>query len=301
MKKFLKDYFSFSRKERIAIFILLGIIGMLWVIPEFFSIKKRAAIKDPLLDSLVLIMEKHQKDSSILTENIPLVNDKTVSVYKDSGVILFHFDPNTLDATGWKRLGIRDKTVRTILNYRNKGGKFRKPEDIRKIWGLQKEEADRIIPWAEIRDAIGNTTLAFTSKQQKQVQTVDINTASAKDFMQLPGIDPALAYRMVRFRDKLGGFFSIEQLKETYGLQDTLYKQIASYLTFNQIAVKKININTASEAELNAHPYLKREIAKAIILYREQHGIFTNIEAIRKIGFISEEIIRKIVPYLTVE
>jgi len=301
MKNFLKDYFSFSRKERIAIFILLGIIGMLWVIPEFFSIKKRVAVKDPLLDSLALIMQKHQKDSSRLAENFPLVSDKAVFVNKDSAVKLFHFDPNTLDATGWKRLGIRDKTVRTILNYRNKGGKFRKPEDIRKIWGLQKEEADRIIPWAEISDAIGNTSLAFTSRQQKQVQTVDINTASAKDFMQLPGIEPALAYRMVHFRDKLGGFFSVEQLKETYGLQDTLYVKIADYLTFKQTAVKKININLASDAELNAHPYLKREIARAIILYREQHGNFTNIEAIRKIGFISEEIIRKILPYLTVE
>jgi competence ComEA-like helix-hairpin-helix protein len=191
--------------------------------------------------------------------------------------------------------------VQTILNYRNKGGKFRKPEDIRKIWGLQKEEAERILPWAEIRDAIGKTSAVFTSNPSKQVQMVDINTGSAKDFMQLPGIEPTVAYRMVHFRDKLGGFISLEQLRETYGLNDSLFMKIAGHLTFKEPTVKKININTASEAELNAHPYLKREVARAIILYREKHGNFTNIETIRKIGFISEEIIRKILPYLAVE
>ena len=301
MKSFLKDYFSFSRKERIAIFILLGIIGILWALPEFFSIKKHVVLKDPLLDSLTQIIQKHQKDSGSISENSPLANKKAVAVYKDPPGILFHFDPNTLDANGWKRLGIREKTVKTILNYRNKGGKFRKPDDIRKIWGLQKEEADRIIPWAEISEAMGKTSAVSTSNPSKQVQMVDINTGSAKDFMQLPGIEPAIAFRMVHFRDKLGGFISLEQVKETYGLNDSLFMKIAGYLTFKQSTFKKININTASEAELKAHPYLKREIARAIILYREQHGDFTNIETIRKIGFISEEIIRKISPYLTAE
>src|SRR5215831_17229961 len=135
-KVFWKDYFSFSKKERIAIFILLSIIIVFVILPFFFTPNFKKPVVDQQLQKQLSALQnnKSSTDSNEVNGQATVVNDTTIEDQKTQAQ-LFYFDPNTLDETGWKKLGISDKTIHTIINYRNKGGHFYKPEDIRRIYG----------------------------------------------------------------------------------------------------------------------------------------------------------------------
>jgi competence ComEA-like helix-hairpin-helix protein len=222
---------------------------------------------------------------------------------------LFYFDPNTLSAGKWKKLGLRDKTITTIQNYLTRGGHFYKPEDFQKIYGLRKDEYERLAPYirieaASVKSAAATGTPEAENKNQagksfaSRYSVIDINRADTSAFISLPGIGSRLAARIVNFRDKLGGFYSIDQVGETYGLPDSVFQKIKQCLKLENISVKKININTATVDELKAHPYIKFSIANPIVAYRNQHGLFSKVEDIKKVMVVTEEVFRKIEPYL---
>jgi competence ComEA-like helix-hairpin-helix protein len=116
----------------------------------------------------------------------------------------------------------------------------------------------------------------------------------------LPDIGSKLARRIISFRDKLGGFHSVEQVKETYGLPDSTFQKISSLLQVATDAVHRIDINTADLNTLAQHPYIGRNIANAIVKYREQHGPFKSLNDLQEIVLITSEIFKKIVQYLAV-
>jgi DNA uptake protein ComE-like DNA-binding protein len=299
MKQFIKNYFSFSKKERIAVFILVILITVIWLLPYFFSVKESSPVPNAELTALMQKIKSKEPDGS---DDLTEKKTDSAVIAPENHFSLFVFDPNTLNATGWKKLGINDKTVHTILNYRSKGGQFHKPEDISKIWGLRKKDAERLIPYISILSTGAEKNDAFSQKiiVKKPAQSIDINSATVKDFMQLPGVDHSLPYRIVNFREKLGGFVNLSQVKETYGITDSVFKIISPFLIIQNINPHKLNINTATEFELSAHPYIRRDIAKAIVLYRSQHGNYQQVSDLRKIVFISEDILNRIAPYLII-
>ena len=126
---------------------------------------------------------------------------------------------------------------------------------------------------------------------------IDINEADTAAFIALPGIGPKLASRIVNFRDKLGGFYAVDQVKETYGLPDSTFQKIRPYLQLNG-APKKLNVNTATKDELNAHPYIRWNLANAIVEYRNRHGNFKSLEELKNIAVMEEAVFDRIVPYL---
>jgi len=114
----------------------------------------------------------------------------------------------------------------------------------------------------------------------------------------LPGIGSKLAARIVNFRDKLGGFYSVDQVGETYGLADSTFQKIKGSLQLSG-SVKKFNINTATKDELKIHPYIKWNLANAIVEYRNQHGAFKSLDELKNIVLIDEVTFEKIVHYLS--
>ena len=84
-------------------------------------------------------------------------------------------------------------------------------------------------------------------------------------------------------------------------MQDTIYIKIKKYLTLTNVPIHKLNINTATDDDLSQHPYIIRNIAKAIFIYRLQHGNYQRIEDIKNIPFIKEDAYKKIAPYLSVD
>lgn len=318
MKKFVSAYFSFTRKERRGVSVLLLLILLFSLIPFFYPyfIKHRQpdrAAFEKAVASLKLRVDSGHNSFSRKYEGYERDNDYRLPQQEgDNSVVkgtLFYFDPNSLSADGWKKLGLRDKTIATILHYLEKGGKFRQPEDIGKIWGLHPDEVERLMPYVKIAETPKTedgtvrsfSNRGFTKKPDHQLSAFDINSADTSAFIALPGIGSKLAARIVAFREKLGGFYKVEQVAETYGLPDSTFKKISSYLLLTHPAIRQININKATEAELKLHPYIRYNLAAAIVQYRNQHGNFGTVSDIKKIMMVTDDIYNRLSPYLSVQ
>jgi competence protein ComEA len=309
MKKFIEDYFTFTKKERIAAMIVVIIIVIFLMLPYIFTGKQQKKLLDAdtnqkinqfrqAIDSA----EKYRPKKFVENTNNQFKNEENAVTTSAS---LFYFDPNTIDISGWMRLGISEKTATTILKYVSKGGKFRNPDDIRKIWSLRKNDADRIIPFVRIENnstaAKFNGSNTYKATTEKPIGLLDVNTASAYDLKKLPGIGNSLPYKIVNFREKLGGFLNMLQVKETYGMTDSIFQSILPFVHVLPTTIKKININTASDFELNAHPYIDKKLSKAIVIYRSQHGNYKSVNELKNIVFIMDDVFQKIAPYLMAE
>jgi DNA uptake protein ComE-like DNA-binding protein len=216
---------------------------------------------------------------------------------------LFPFDPNTLDAAGWKKLGINDRTIRTIQHYLSKGGQFRNAGDLQKMYSLRKADFDRLMPYIRIVTSppMYNTAKPPVKYVKPPPTVIDINQADTAAFIALPGIGSKLANRIVNFRQKLGGFYSVQQVGETFGLPDSTFQLIQPRLQCGPVILQKLNINMADANTLKQHPYIRWNIANAIVQYRQQHGPFHSAEELQQIVLITPELYQKIVAYVTVE
>ena len=135
---------------------------------------------------------------------------------------------------------------------------------------------------------------------RKTSRTIDLNTADTLDLQQLPGIGPVFARRIVRYRSLLGGFVDKEQLREVYGLQDSVYRRIAPRVTVADTqAIARLDINTATFKQLVSHPYLDKYQAAAILDLRRQRGAYSTVEELHQIPIIESETYNKIAPYIS--
>jgi competence protein ComEA len=127
---------------------------------------------------------------------------------------------------------------------------------------------------------------------------IDVNRADTNAFISLPCIGSRLASRIVLFREKLGGFYSVSQVREVYGVQDSTFRIIAAYLTCESPDLKKLNINLADRDQLKQHPYIRWNIANSVIAYRTAHGPFTSVHDLEKVNNIDSITLLKMLPYL---
>lgn len=326
LKHTLTELFSLSKKERIAFVVLLIAIAGIAVLP--FIKRQSAAAGNTPVDTAWMaqasLLLKNDRDSRVAVgtgdndadvQNYQQDYESVGSAGKTQGV-LFQFDPNTLEADGFKKLGLRDKTIRTLLNYRNKGGKFRKPDDLAKIYGLRQEEFQRLQPYISIAVPQNrNTSSKYTNssdyrenfsareiepKPKYKLKVIEINSADAIAYESLYGIGAKLAARILNFREKLGGFYSVDQVGETYGVPDSTFQKIKAQLQVNAELIKKMNINTAGFDELNNHPYINSKTAYQILKFRKEKGSFSTIDEIRNLVQPNDEFDR-IGRYVSVE
>ena len=212
---------------------------------------------------------------------------------------LFNFDPNTADEAALRKLGISEKVARVILNYRKKGGRFRKKEDLAKIYSLPEADYQRLAPYIQIEAQPTETKAKSGATPLTAPATVliDINKANAEAWQSLRGIGATTAGRIVGYREKLGGFASVEQVGETFGLPDSTFQRIKPQLQYSPI-FRPIAVNSAGIDAMNAHPYLSRREAESIAAYRANHGDFKDFEAVKKVKALSPATLEKIKPYL---
>ena len=310
---FARDYLSFTKKERIGIITLVTLILSVYFLPQLFPKNDVKPTAKEISAFQELANELEDEDSekpneasmATLTNPVPVVDTREKTT-------VFNFDPNTIGVEDWKRLGIRARTAETIRRYISKGGQFKKPEDLEKIYGLRHEDFLRLEPYVRIT---ANTPTIFTEKEKpyhardtpfvtkamvRKISVVELNTADTVALINLPGIGPALARRIIHFRDRLGGFYSIDQVKETYGVSDSTFNIIKPYLILGNTPVTHININAADAATLKQHPYFTWAMANALVQYREQHGPFQHLEDLSAINAILPDQLKRLIPYLSI-
>lgn len=223
-----------------------------------------------------------------------------------ASVVLFAFDPNEASEADWKRLGVPARIAGNIIRYREKGGHFRKKEDLLKIYGFSDDDYARLEPYVAFAETTAPRPMTYGSGagsnrhfESRPSVSIDINEAAAEDWQKLPGIGAARAQRIVGFRDKLGGFISVEQVADTRGLPDSIFQKIKSLLHFGAPVYHPISLNTATVEELCAHPYFSDKQARLIVAYREQHGPFSSVDALANIAaFRDAAWLAKVKPYL---
>ncbi len=315
MKKFISDYFNFTKRERTGIIALLILILFFIFLPFLFPffIKDKQQNSTAFADEIAALQIKSIDSNKNFVsrdfdennyQNFYQPSEKNYYSNQAKGE-LFYFDPNTLDEASWKRLGLRDKTIATIKNFTSKGGKFRQPEDIGKIWGLHEDQVERLIPYVQIQNTFTQNNYEKKEYEPKTYpkytpSIVDVNESDTTAWIALPGIGSKLAQRIITFRTKLGGFNAIDQVAETFGLPDSVFQKIKLRLTLKNPAVNTMNINTATLDELKAHPYLRYVIGNAIFQYRVQHGNYKSVSDIKKIMLVTDDIYNKAAPYLRV-
>jgi DNA uptake protein ComE-like DNA-binding protein len=224
---------------------------------------------------------------------------------------LFSFDPNTATEADFKKLGLPGRTTHSILNYREKGGVFRKKEDLAKIYTLSSEDYTRLEPFVNLQTPYSSekktsynaaTGSVEYFRKSRSTGPIDINQAGVETWMNLPMIGEKRAQQIVKFREKLGGFRSIDQLAEMYNLPDSVFQRIKPQLVVEAFSTHTLNINSASAEALDAHPYISKKQADLIIAYRTQHGNFVHKEDILHIkAFTDKAWWDKVSPYLSTE
>lgn len=212
----------------------------------------------------------------------------------------FDFDPNTSSAEEFSQLGLSSKTIQSILNYRNKGGYFKKASDFKKIYTLPEELYQHLEQHIKIVEQPKKNSYAY--KRIPSYQSIDINLASPADFEQFRGIGPSYARRLVEWRTRLGGFVNVAQVGELYQLPDSTFQQMRPFLQCAPRVPSKINVNTATLEELKNHPYLKWSQAKAIVEHREKKGPWKSVELLQILPELDDAkaTFERIKPYLTI-
>lgn len=216
---------------------------------------------------------------------------------------LFNFDPNHTTLAGWQHLGLSVRQAAVILRYVAKGGKFRQKEDLQKMYPINAALYTKLIPYIQIAPLdsgdISRKFKRYPMTLPRKLVIVSLNTADTLALDEVKGIGPAFARRIVKYRERLGGFYKKEQLLEVFGLDSVKYHEIKDQVNIDGYPVRKIIINKVEFADLQHNPYLNFKQVNAIIQFRKQHGNYGNIADLKKVAILPVETIEKLAPYIS--
>ena len=314
LKRTAKEYFTFSKRDKRALLILSVIIVLFSISPQLlilFSTEEKVennSFKEDV-KKFYASQNKYQEENETATEEI-IQKDIATTVKYDSVipgkkiVQLFSFDPNTLSENEFEKLGLPVRTINSILNYRKKGGKFHSPYDFKKIYNLSEEDFNRLKSFIVINNPSPEKIQSFSKTYTAfQPNSLDINVADSIEWVKLPGIGPYLTSKILNYKNALGGFYSTDQIAEVYGLKPETFESIKSKILCGNDGVntiKKINLNTTTKDELNAHPYISSKQAVIIANFRNQHGAFLKVDDLKNADCFTEKEFNKLKPYLIV-
>ena len=270
-----KSYFIFSKKEQRGIMVL-GLILLSTILIGILFPRKEMVKKDKF--------NKYYYEKNY---------GSAISKAQQRGP-LFYFDPNTMDSMTAIRLGISSRQVITLMRYRNKGGRFYRKEDIGKLYGLKKELVEKLIPYVVIKNEDRNTTYrkivdVVDDDHQKlgnskglvkedvnknlSEWSIDINLADEKQWAAKTELSPAIIQNIMRYRNYIGGFTNLNQMKKVYGFTDANYYLLKPHLQLGKMNKRKPNASTMSFENWKALGIFQdREIIQILRIRKEKGG-----------------------------
>lgn len=203
------------------------------------------------------------------------------------------FDPNEYLASDWMKLGLSEKQAEIVIRFTSRG--IKNNEELQRIFVIDEDlfniiKDSTIYSVAEIRKAI--------SKDEKTIDTVNINLAGKQELMRLPGIGAYYADKIIEHRQKLGGYIHVDQLLEIWKFGPEKLEKIKEHIKTEGV-INQININKATFDELKLHPYISYKVANSIVKIRQQHGDYKQVSDILKSDWIDRELYEKLEAYLT--
>ncbi|MFM6953739.1 MAG: helix-hairpin-helix domain-containing protein [Sphingobacteriaceae bacterium] len=286
--KYLRQYFGFSQKELNGVLVLIFLLLLVWLLPCFLNDRPTRFDIDKAKKEIAQFERTVVPDKVYSYREVKLKpGSREESVYAD-------FDPNGLSVDRWKQLGLSEKQIAVIKHFEARGGHFYKKEDVQKMYVISPKTYASLEPFIKIAPIVRVKNTFVKSPKVR----IELNTADSLALEQVSGIGPAFASRILKYRERLGGFYSLEQLKEVYGVDSAHFVQWMPQLQLNTGLLRKININTASFEEFKRHPYLSYKQINALLQYRKQHGAYATLADLKNIPLFTDEILRKLAPYL---
>ena len=297
-----KDFFYYSRSERRAVYVLLVLIASFVVLIVVFPDKTSLeGMQDASADSLKVKREVKR----------PEVDGRKRKVEQgELPFFLRQFDPNLADSTELLSLGLSPYVVRNVLKYREKGGRFSTPESFARIYGLTEEQFRILEPYIHISEAFVRKRPAkkdiFVSSEKvaqrdsvkvfkyPQGTLVDVNLADTTELKKIPGIGRGIAKAIVAYRERLGGFYSLEQLQEV----KFVTPELLEWFKLEDVTLRKLNINKEGLDGLRAHPYLNFYQAKVVVEYRKKRGKITSLSQLSLYEEFTEKDLLRLTPYV---
>jgi competence ComEA-like helix-hairpin-helix protein len=284
-----KTFWVLGKTERQGILFLLVCIVLSLVLPGWLSPDRKLTDKPDAALLAVL-------DSLKAAEAVNTVANKTIVA--PAAAQLQPFDPNTIDKAGLLAFGLSQKTADSWLRFREKGGKFRKAADIRKLYALRTADADRLLPYVRLEQPKVAEEEPGAERSPKPITRIDLNSADSLSLLTVPGIGSGFASRILSARQRWGGWFELPQLLQVYGVDSGRLAAWEPYISLRAERVTKLAINTADLTQLGRHPLLGFTKAKRIIAYREQHGPFRGLNDLSGVYGMDSLSLQLIAPYL---
>ncbi len=290
---FFYEYFNFTHKERNGILFLIGIVIVLWTI--YFSIDyffKPKAVHNTAFELQVDSFYKGLKDVTPLASANKLFKG-TMDIHQP--------DINTLIS-----MGVPKSTANAWFNYVSKGGKFNTLVDIKKLWGMNDSLYNLIASHLTFVPDTGkqNKLNKYEKKSQAycaNINSCELNSADSSMLISLPGIGESFARSIIKYRQRLGGFYQKEQLLEVYGFTQELLDKISPYIYIDTSNVTKINVNNADYITMIQHPYFTKAIVKGILQYQQKKVNFISTEELLTHQIISVDEWKKLRRYITIK
>lgn len=307
LKQFFIEYFSMNRMQQSGTMVLIVLIIVVALLPRIVA-RYNANRNQP----------DFARFDSIMANYEPLVNEPD-SRQTDTKIAdtIFTFDPNTATYDDFLSMGLSERISANIVKYRNSGGKFRTPNDFARIYGINDSIYSRLKPYISIAANSQNYTKQSTKKkyadnkrqekydrivyEPKELLIVELNSADSAQLVALRGIGKVLAHRIIAYREMLGGFYSVEQLREIKSLPPETYANLYTQFTIDTSRISKINLNNFQYKQLSRHPYMPVAQLNSITNYKRLMGNFRSVSDLLKYKLVDTLTYEKISPYLEVK
>lgn len=204
------------------------------------------------------------------------------------------FDPNTISKGALLGMHLPGSAIQGILSFREKFRPFEKATDLYAVYNIDSSLAEQIIPFLKIKE------LAELNSLDSLIVSVSINQADTNLLKGIKGIGSYLAKSIVEYRQKLGGYYSVEQLRDLFVVDSSRYQTISKHLYCDD-DFRKLDINKASEEELYNHPYISYKLARNIVEFRERMRLFEKVEELANIELVDGVLFSKLAPYLEIK
>jgi competence protein ComEA len=295
LDRYFEDFFGFSRNE-INGFYLLSVVIMLVLLTRlvFLYILQPVSTFQIKISQLP-IESKSQNDEKGSIE----ISDTFIENTNEDLILLEKFDPNEVSKQQLLNMGLDSSIADRWINYLSKGGRFRKTDDLSKLYGLPPNEFERLKQYISIPSQSRNEVKKEKQNIIWEQKTTSLNEADTTDLKTVRGIGSYFARQIVEYRERLGGYIAIEQLFEIYRMDTAKVDAIAEkFRVEKNPTIRKIRINQIDSEEFIKHPYVGYTNGKIIMAYRDVHGGFKELADLSLIKQVDVEKIKKLSPYL---
>ncbi len=296
LRNVIREYFTFTRNERIGLYALIAIIILLGIANQVIFLFEKPGIADQEeFNQLLKAFNKNQSCENVIVKS------------------LFIFNPNTIDSLALDSLALPNSIKMNMLRYRAKGGRFRFKEDLKKLYGMNDSIFEAIDNFIQLKSkAYSSKRKKIVKKfsipikiqqksiqeEEKQINQIEINSATESELKSIYGIGNVFSSRIIKYRNLLGGYYEIDQLKEVYGLSEETFCQISPFLIVDTTFINCININFASKKQLVRHPYLSWKEVNAIFSFKSKVGFIELTSQLKEENILNDSIYQQVCPYL---